>query len=226
MREIVLDTETTGLDPADGHRVIEIGAIEVMNRLPTGRAFHKYINPEREIEASAIRVHGITNEQVADMPLFHEVTDELLEFMADSPLVAHNARFDINFINHELQWASLPTLENEVIDTLAIAREKFPGSQVSLDALCRRFEVDLSERTLHGALLDAELLATVYLELTGGQQPTFSLAEDEATAGDNPDKYKKTQPRPARSFTVPTEELAAHEAFVKTIEGNLWGKTE
>ena len=223
LREIVLDTETTGLDPADGHRIIEIGAIEVINRLPTGRRFHQYINPEREIDASAIRVHGITNEKIADMPFFHEVTDDLLAFMADSPLVAHNARFDINFLNHELTWASLPELGNDIVDTLAIAREKFPGAQVSLDALCRRYEIDLSERALHGALLDAELLATVYLELTGGQQPALMLADDDDDSPANKAKFKQTTPRPARNFAVPADELEAHKAFVKTIEDNLWG---
>lgn len=223
MREIILDTETTGFNPEDGHRIIEIGALEVVNRLPTGRTFHKYVNPEREIDASAIRVHGITNEKVADMPLFHEVAEELLDFMADSPLVAHNARFDINFLNHEFRWASLPELANDIVDTLTIAREKFPGSQVSLDALCRRFEVDLSGRTLHGALLDAELLATVYLELTGGQQPALSLAADDASDEDLSGKYKKTNPRAPRNFTLPASELEAHSGFVAEIENNLWG---
>ena len=224
MREIVLDTETTGFRPEDGHRVIEIGAIEVVNRLPTGRTFHKYINPEREIDASAIRVHGITNEKVATMPLFQEVAAELTEFMADSPLVAHNASFDVNFLNHEFRWAELPEMANPVVDTLAIAREKHPGAQVSLDALCRRYEIDLSGRTLHGALLDAELLATVYLELTGGQQPALKLADDDDENTLSDDKYKKAETRPARNFSVSEAELQAHKAFIDKIENSLWHK--
>ena len=224
MREIVLDTETTGLDPSQGHRIIEIGAIEVVNRLPTGQRFHRYINPMREIDPSAVRVHGLTNEKLADMPVFEQVAAEFLAFMGESPLVAHNARFDINFLNHEYQWANHPALANEVVDTLAIARAKFPGSQVSLDALCRRFEVDLSGRTLHGALLDAELLASVYLELTGGQQPALSLADAEDTAQGNANKYKQTQPRQARNFDIPAHELEQHKAFIDGIDGNLWDK--
>ena len=222
MREIVLDTETTGFRPEDGHRVIEIGALEVINRLPTGRTFHKYINPEREIDASAIRVHGITNEKIATMPLFREVAEELLAFMADSPIVAHNASFDINFLNHEFRWADQADISNPVVDTLAIAREKHPGAQVSLDALCRRYEVDLSGRTLHGALLDAELLATVYLELTGGQQPGLMLADDGDENALSADKYKKTETLPPRNFSVPESEIEAHKAFIETIENNLW----
>ena len=222
MREIVLDTETTGLNPAEGHRIIEIGAIEVINRLPTGNHFHAYINPERDIEASAIRVHGITNEKVANMPLFQDVSTAFLDFIADSPLVAHNAKFDINFLNHEFEWCNLPKLANEIVDTLAIAREKFPGTQVSLDALCRRYEIDLSNRTLHGALLDAELLATVYLELTGGQQPTLLPSDEEADSAARQRVYKNTKILTDRHFSVSEEELQKHMAFVATIEENLW----
>lgn len=221
MREIILDTETTGFNPEDGHRIVEIGAIEVVNRLPTGRSYHQYINPEREIDASAIRVHGITNEKVSGMPIFGEVAAALLEFVADSPIVAHNAQFDIRFLNHELKLADFDELANDIVDTLTIAREKFPGSQVSLDALCRRFEVDLSGRTFHGALLDAQLLAAVYLELTGGQQPILSFDED--ADGVSTTKYKLTEPRPMRSFAVTEEELAAHTKFIDQIKGNLWG---
>ena len=142
MREIVLDTETTGFNPEDGHKIVEIGAIEVINRLPTGRSYHQYINPEREIDASAIRVHGITNEKVSGMPIFSDIAQDFLDFIAGDPIVAHNAQFDVRFLNHELNLADFDTMPNEVVDTLAIAREQFPGSQVSLDALCRRFEVD------------------------------------------------------------------------------------
>lgn len=219
MREIILDTETTGLSPADGHRVIEIGALEVINRMPTGRTYHQYINPEREIEATATRVHGITNAKVSSMPVFADIIEAFLEFVADSPIVAHNARFDMNFLNHELRLADRPELANEVVDTLTIARQAFPGAQVSLDALCRRYEIDLSGRTYHGALLDANLLAMVYLELTGGQQPGLLLdAEDDSRVS-----YKPTQPQPARSFPASATEVAAHQAFVGGIEDNLWG---
>ncbi len=222
MREIILDTETTGLSPKDGHRVIEIGALEVVNRLPTGRTYHQYLNPEREIEATAIRVHGITNDKVAGMPIFADVADDFLKFISDSPIVAHNASFDIRFLNHELtEFANKDELNNEIIDTLVIARQKFPGAQASLDALCRRFEVDLSGRELHGALLDAQLLAAVYMELTGGQQPGLAFASDEELLADDT-RYKTTAPQPARTFAASTAELEAHQAFIKNIKDNLW----
>lgn len=222
MREIVLDTETTGFNPEDGHKIVEIGAIEVINRLPTGRSYHQYINPEREIDASAIRVHGITNEKVAGMPIFSDIAQDFLDFIADDPIVAHNAQFDVRFLNHELNLADFDTMPNEVVDTLFMAREQFPGSQVSLDALCRRFEVDLSDRTFHGALLDAQLLAAVYLELTGGQQPILSLDDDNDDDSVDSSKYKKTQARAPRGFSASAEELAAHQAFIDKIQGNLW----
>ena len=221
MREIVLDTETTGFNPEEGHKIVEIGAIEVINRLPTGRSYHQYINPEREIDASAIRVHGITNEKVSGMPVFNEVAQEFLDFIAGDPIVAHNAQFDVRFLNYELNTAGFDAMPNEVVDTLVMAREQFPGSQVSLDALCRRFEVDLSDRTFHGALLDAQLLAAVYLELTGGQQPILSLDED--MSDDNSSmKYKKTATKAPRSFPPSEDELAAHTHFIDGIKGNLW----
>tara|TARA_Y100000780_G_scaffold211112_2_gene209986 strand:+ start:172946 stop:173614 length:669 start_codon:yes stop_codon:yes gene_type:complete len=222
MREIVLDTETTGFNPEDGHKIVEIGAIEVINRLPTGRSYHQYINPEREIDASAIRVHGITNEKVSGMPIFSDIAQDFLDFIAGDPIVAHNAQFDVRFLNHELNLADFDTMPNEVVDTLAIAREQFPGSQVSLDALCRRFEVDLSDRTFHGALLDAQLLAAVYLELTGGQQPILSLDDDADDDGVDSSKYKKTLARAPRGFSASAEELAAHQAFIDKIQGNMW----
>jgi len=222
MREIVLDTETTGFNPEDGHKIVEIGAIEVINRLPTGRSYHQYINPEREIDASAIRVHGITTEKVSGMPIFSDIAQDFLDFIAGDPIVAHNAQFDVRFLNHELNLADFDTMPNEVVDTLAIAREQFPGSQVSLDALCRRFEVDLSDRTFHGALLDAQLLAAVYLELTGGQQPILSLDDDADDDGVDSSKYKKTLARAPRGFSASAEELAAHQAFIDKIQGNMW----
>lgn len=222
MREIVLDTETTGFNPEDGHKIVEIGAIEVINRLPTGRSYHQYINPEREIDASAIRVHGITNEKVSGMPIFSDIAQDFLDFIAGDPVVAHNAQFDVRFLNHELNAAGFDTMANDIVDTLFMAREQFPGSQVSLDALCRRFEVDLSGRTYHGALLDAQLLAAVYLELTGGQQPILSLEDDTEDDSTDSSKYKKTQARAPRVFSATPEEMAAHQAFVEKIQGHLW----
>ena len=170
MREIVLDTETTGLNPADGHRVVEIGCIELLNHVPTGRTFQKYINPERPMPAEAQAVHGLTDEFLADQPLMDEVIEDFLEFIGDDPLVIHNADFDMRFLNAELERLSRPALElGRAVDTVSMARRKFPGAQASLDALCRRFEIDNSGRSFHGALLDAQLLAEVYLELIGGQ---------------------------------------------------------
>ena len=176
MREIVLDTETTGISPRDGHRVIEIGALELMHHLPTGKKLHIYINPERDIDDGAVAVHGLTNAFLSDKPLFAEIVDKFLSFIGDAPLVIHNASFDMGFINAELDKIQHPTLPmNRAIDTLAIARKKFPGAQANLNALCRRFEIDNSHRDLHGALVDADLLASVYVELLGGRQPGLSL---------------------------------------------------
>ena len=176
MREIVLDTETTGLSPRDGHRIIEIGALELLHHLPTGRQLHIYINPECEIDAGAVAVHGLTNEFLADKPVFADIADEFLEFVDGDPLVIHNAPFDMGFINAELdrlQRTLIPMSQS--IDTLIMARKKFPGAQANLDALCRRFEIDNSHRGLHGAMVDADLLALVYIELLGGRQPGLLL---------------------------------------------------
>ena len=172
MREIVMDTETTGLSPADGHRIVEIGCVELLNHVPTGKVYHQYINPQRDMPTEAFEVHGLSEERLSKEPLFAEVADAFVEFIGDAKLVIHNAGFDMKFLNAELEWAGKPKLNyDRAIDTLAIARRKFPGSQASLDALCRRFNIDNSARELHGALLDSEILADVYLELIGGRQP-------------------------------------------------------
>lgn len=226
MREIVFDTETTGVDPKD-HRVIEIGALEVINRVPTGRVYHQYINPERKIEQEAINVHGITDERVAEEPVYAEISDAFMDFIADSPLVAHNANFDIGFINAELGRIGKDKLTNEVVDTLAIARKKFPGARASLDALCQRFEIDLSVRVYHGALLDAKLLADVYLELTGGRQPDLMGEAVTANSKSSDQNYRKTEVKAARSFPATSEELEAHKSFVSDkVPGQTWYKKE
>ncbi|MFZ2467879.1 MAG: DNA polymerase III subunit epsilon, partial [Parvibaculum sedimenti] len=172
MRQIVLDTETTGLSPDEGHRLVEVGCLEVFNHVPTGNVFHRYMNPERDMPEGAFRVHGLSAEFLRDKPKFAEVVDEFLEFIGDAELVIHNAGFDMTFLNAELKWVGRPPLAAaRAVDTLMIARKRFPGAQNSLDALCRRFNIDNSGRVKHGALLDAELLAEVYLELMGGRQP-------------------------------------------------------
>ena len=184
MREIVLDTETTGLYPEQGHRVVEIGCVELINHVATAAHFHRYINPERPMDADAEAVHGLTDAFLSDKPVFAEIADAFLEFVGDDPLVIHNAAFDIGFLNAELARLGHPALPMErAVDTVKIARRRFPGAQANLDALCRRYGIDLSDRSLHGALLDANLLAKVYLELRGGSQPDLTLgteaAEDE-----------------------------------------------
>ncbi|MFM9975681.1 MAG: DNA polymerase III subunit epsilon [Beijerinckiaceae bacterium] len=185
MREIIFDTETTGLSPREGHRLVEIGCIEVVNRFPTGRVFHKYLNPERDMPIEAFAIHGLSSDFLKDKPLFVEIADELAVFIEDAQLVAHNASFDINFINAEFSRINKPLVSMErVIDTVMLARRKFPGAKASLDALCDRFGIDNSRRTKHGALLDAEILAEVYQELLGGKQATFVLdpAQERAKA--------------------------------------------
>jgi len=224
MREIIFDTETTGMDPAEGDRLVEIGCIEVLNQLPTGRTYHQYVNPERDIPAGAIAVHGITNEFVADKPTFSQIFDEFLEFIGtDSKLVAHNAEFDMKFLNAELKMVGFPSIDRKrVIDSLKIARRKFPGAPASLDALCRRFDIDLSSRELHGALLDAQLLADVYLELRGGRQPGLALAGDRS--GEFDDYVRIERPyRAPRPHAASPEDLARHRAFLETkVKKALW----
>lgn len=178
IREIILDTETTGLDPKDGHRIVEIGALEMINKVITGNKFHYYVNPERDMPIDAYKIHGISGDFLMDKPLFRDVADEFMKFIHDSSLVIHNASFDMKFLNHELTLLNLPSLEfSRVVDTLPIARKVFPGARVNLDALCKRFKIDNSNRQFHGALKDAYLLSEVYVELSGGRQTSFSLKE-------------------------------------------------
>ena len=227
MREIVFDTETTGLDPQSGDRLVEIGCIEMMNRVATGAVFHAYFNPERSMPAEAEAVHGLSSAFLADKPRFAECATELLEFLGDSPLVAHNAGFDFGFLNAELALCDLPAVDrSRMVDTVAIARRKHPGAKLSLDALCSRYGIDRSHRVRHGALLDAELLAQLYVELMGGRQIGLELAaEVEIKALPVAAPVKSTTPRglrPARPHAASAEELARHAAFVEAINGAIW----
>ena len=224
MREIILDTETTGFEPGEGHRLVEIGCIELENHLPTGQVFHCYLNPQRDVPAEAARIHGLTTEFLKDKPLFTEKVDAFLEFIGDAILVIHNAEFDMKFINAELKSAGFKGLTMaRVVDTLPLARSKFPGQPANLDALCRRFKVDNSERKFHGALLDAELLSEVYLELMGGRQHGLGLASEAAVAGSIQLNAKiRRQKRPHRSFPASASEVQAHDTFVTKIKNALW----
>jgi len=226
MREIVLDTETTGFDPETGDRIVEIGGVELLNHVPTGETYHQYINPERDMPQDAFEVHGLSEEFLSDKPKFAEVGRAFLDFVGDAKLVIHNAAFDMKFLNAELGWMGLPTMEMErAIDTLAIARRRFPGSPASLDALCRRFGINNSARTLHGALLDSEILAEVYLELIGGRQPDLALAQSTvASGGPRIDSAWRPSPRqtpmPSR---VTKEEQDAHAAFLEKLGADaMW----
>ncbi len=225
MREIVFDTETTGLDPQGGDRLVEIGCIEMVNRVETGRTFHGYFNPQRTMPAAAEAVHGLSDAFLADKPLFAERVAELLEFLGDSPLVAHNAGFDFGFLDMELALCGHEPLSRErMIDTVALARTRHPGAKNSLDALCTRYGIDRSHRTKHGALLDAELLAQVYVELTGGRQIGLGLAA-ETTVVELVTATPLARERPARAPRphAPSEaELALHEEFLATIKEPLW----
>jgi DNA polymerase-3 subunit epsilon len=219
MREVVLDTETTGLDPEAGHRIVEVACIELANHLPTGRSFHRYVNPERSVPDDAIKVHGLTDVFLAQHALFAAVADELVAFIAEGPLVAHNAEFDLGFLNAELRRLERPPLACHAIDTLALARRRFPGSPASLDALCRRYGIDLSAREKHGASLDCELLAAVYLELVGGRQPGLDLAAGTASSRQSVVQRPVRIPRPH----APTDaERAAHEKFLDKITAPIW----
>ncbi len=226
-REIVLDTETTGFDPRTGDRLIEVGCIELEDLLPTGRTFHRFVNPERLIPAEAIRVHGITDDKVRDAPKFHEVVDDLLEFVGDAVLIAHNAAFDRNFIDFELGRCGRPvTGEPRWIDTLALAQKRFPGMANSLDALCKRFKISLVERTLHGALIDARLLAEVYLELKGGKERVLDLSAARPVAGGGTSVAATAYPPRPRPLAarVTVEAAAAHLAFLRANlkDHSLW----
>lgn len=224
MREIVFDTETTGLSPLSGDRMVEFGAVELINRVETGRSFHAYFNPMRAMPSEAFGVHGLSDAFLAARPCFHEQVEELLEFIADSPLVAHNASFDFAFLNHELgACGRTPVAIERMIDTAALARVRHPGAKHSLDALCSRYGIDRSHRVLHGALLDAQLLCHVYIELTGGRQIGFVLADDAASSRGARTVIAIDRPwRAPRPHTPSAEELARHAAFVATLVDPLW----
>jgi DNA polymerase-3 subunit epsilon len=227
IREIVLDTETTGLDPAQGHRIVEIGALELINHIPSGRSFHTYINPERAIPPEAEAVHGLGTAFLRDKPVFAAIAEEFLAFIADTALVIHNASFDVGFLNSEFGYLKKPPiLGDRVIDTLALARQKHPMAPNSLDALCKRYGIDNSKRSRHGALLDSELLADVYLELIGGRQTALTLA---TVAAVKPVFSLQARPGSARSRALPPrlseKERAAHDRFVAGLGGGaLWKK--
>ena len=233
MRHIVLDTETTGLSAKDGHRIIEIGAVEMINLSLTGQSLHLYINPEREIDAGAQEVHGLSSEFLADKPVFADILTAFTDFIGDDVLVIHNAPFDIGFLNAELsRCGHPPLLMDRVVDTLPLAREKYPGAQASLDALCRRFGVDNSHRDLHGALIDADLLAAVYVELQGGRQPGLQLDTETQAQKPEASSYEDTDlsgfiltdkpVRPARSFSLPEQEAADHQNLINRMDSPIW----
>ncbi len=222
-RSVLFDTETTGLDPNKGDRIIEIAALELVREMPTGKQFHRLIYPERDIPEDATRIHGITLAMLEGKPRFPAIVDEMLEFFGDVPLVAHNAPFDFGFVNAELKRAGRPPLSVErMVDTLALAKTRFPGMPNSLDALCRRFGIDLSERTSHNALLDCRLLAEVYVELTGGRQRGLSLAGDNPQADLPAVAYAAAGPRTPRLMVATEAELAAHLAFTGKLKEPVW----
>ena len=227
MREIVLDTETTGFDPETGDRIVEIGAVELMGHVATGKTYHQYINPERAMPDEAFQVHGLGDDFLRDKPKFAQIGQQFLDFIGDAKLVIRNAAFDIKFLNAELKWMNLPQIPwEQAIDTLAIARKKFPGSPASLDALCRRFGINNDARTLHGALLDSEILAEVYLELIGGRQPDFGLSQQSASTDGQPQATWNPQPRPnPLPSRLSQEAAAAHADFVSKLgDGAAWLK--
>lgn len=224
MREIILDTETTGLDPAAGHRVVEIGCVEAFNHIPTGESWHCYINPERDMPEEAFRIHGLSTAFLADHRVFADIVDDFLGFIGDDNLVIHNASFDMRFLNAELGLLDRPPLDRDrAIDTVTLARRRYPGAQVSLDALCRRFEIDLSARDKHGALLDAELLADVYLELRGGRQPNLALAG--VPVARNAAEVALSRPaRKARPHGPSNMEAAAHAELIAALVDPVWSR--
>jgi DNA polymerase-3 subunit epsilon len=233
MRQIILDTETTGLEPSEGHRIIEIGCVELVNRRPTGNTYHQYINPEREIDAGAIEVHGITNESLADKPRFADIAQDLLAYVRGAELVIHNAPFDVGFLNSELGLMAAANgnkaqrIEDmcSVVDTLALARRMHPGQKNDLDSLCKRYSVDNTQRTLHGALLDAEILADVYLAMTGGQTGLFEDARTALQAAAQTEIRRADPNRPRVAvITASAEELAAHQACLEDIDGKSKGR--
>ncbi|MBA4750292.1 MAG: DNA polymerase III subunit epsilon [Alphaproteobacteria bacterium] len=226
MRAVVLDTETTGLDPKAGHRLVEIGCVEVHHGVPTGEIYHVYLNPERSMPQEAFNIHGLSEEFLADKPLFKDVADDFLTFIGEDPLIIHNARFDMKFLNAELDTLGKALIPFErAVDTLMIAKQKFPGSPVNLDALCKRFQVDNSGRLKHGALLDAELLAEVYVELMGGRQTSISLGSASKTTADAPLAIRISRtPRAERFFPASPEEVERHTTFLEKVKEPLWGK--
>ncbi len=223
-REIILDTETTGLDPNSGHRIAEIGCVEVIGGIRTGNVFHCYLNPQRDMPDEAFRVHGLSNAFLKDKPVFAQKVDEFLDFIKDSILVIHNATFDMKFINFELTKHGFPIIPmDRTLDTVLMARKKFPGSPASLDALCKRFEIDLSGRDKHGALLDAELLAEVYLELLGGRQVVLSLDSQQTVSVEEAVVIERNREfREARDFLPSAEELEAHSLMLKKLKNPIW----
>jgi DNA polymerase III subunit epsilon len=222
LREIVVDTETTGLDPRAGHRIVEIAALELLHHVPTGRKFHCYVCPERDMPDDAFAVHGLSAEFLSAFPPFAAVADAFLEFVAGDPLVIHNAEFDVAFLNAELERLGRAPLPGAFVDTLGLARRRFPGAPASLDALCRRFAIDLSGREKHGAAIDCGLLAEVYIELLGGRQPGLDFAAGDAVAAVSAAGPAPGLVRPPRPHTPTAEELAAHAAMLATIKTPLW----
>lgn len=226
MREICLDTETTGLDPKDGHKIIEIACVEMVNKIRTGQVFHTYVNPRRDVPQEAFRVHGISTEFLQDKPIFDHVAAKFLDFIKGGTLVIHNAAFDLKFLNHELRLVGLNPIESDsVIDSLAIARKKFPGSPASLDALCKRFNIDITHRTKHGALLDTELLCDVYIELMGGAQSglAFDVAKKEEILEEKQVVEIVRKNLQKRNFPVSDQDLELHQEFItKNFKTNFW----
>ena len=221
-RQIVLDTETTGLSPENGDRIVEIGCVELINFVPTNNTYHQYINPDRKMSEGAFRVSGISNAFLLDKPKFEEIYKEFLTYISDSAIVAHNAKFDVGFINSELQKINEQNfITNEIIDTLAIAKRKYPGAQASLDALCKRFEIDITKREKHGALLDANLLVDVYIELIGGKQTSFILSNKSNTFEEKKEN-KKIYDR--RKFEITDKELIEHQKIINKIKKPIWSE--
>jgi DNA polymerase III subunit epsilon len=223
VREIVIDTETTGLDPRGGDRIVEVACLELMHHIPTGRKFHRYVNPERDMPEEAYAVHGLSAEFLAEHKRFAEIVDELLDFVGEDRVVIHNAEFDLAFLNAELARLGRPKLACAFVDTLAMARQRFPGAPASLDALCRRFAIDLSVREKHGADIDCGLLASVYVELLGGRQPALAFAAEAADAAlDQEQAALRRKPRPPRPHRPSEDELNAHRAMLNGIKSPLW----
>ena len=228
MREIILDTETTGLHVTEGHRLIEIGACEMINHVLTNKTFHVYINPEREIDIDAVNIHGISNEDLIEKPKFSEICDEFLDFIGNSTLIIHNADFDISFINNELHLSGKNfEIRNPIIDTLKLAKKKFPGSLVNLDSLCKRFDINLNSRKFHGALIDAVLLSDVYVELIGGKQTSLTFDDKQIVGSSDKNEIvfnKKVELTKDRNFVVTESELEKHNKFIETIDDAIWKK--